>query len=165
MDDIQIEHERIIGDRFIAEFNRIKEANYVFERRGDPAPDLIYRDADARIGIEITTCYYDSHDATVQWQNARSRPDAPWCWSGVDFDQALIADINKRIQAKCGKSYGPDCLLLVYIRPSVTTFKDMERLMPDVNIPEQHPFAGIWLMAGLGINASSEVTDALWELA
>ncbi|MBN1506478.1 MAG: hypothetical protein JW955_06510 [Sedimentisphaerales bacterium] len=172
MDSIQVDHERAVGDRFIAGYNRIREASYVFERRGDAdpdpnhrAPDLIYQDGDARIGIEITTCYYDSHDAKVQWQNARGLPDAPWCGSGVDFDQGLIEDINKRIQAKCGKPYRPACFLLVYINPALTTYEDMERLMPDVSIPEQHRFAGIWLVGSLGIKARSRVTDAMWELA
>jgi hypothetical protein len=164
MDDIQTEHERAVGDRFIAEFNRLEGANYVFERRGDPIPDLIYRDGDSRIGIEITSCYYNSHDAKVQWQNARGLPDAPWCWSGVDFDQALIADINKRIQVKCGKPYGPDCFLLVYVNPSLTTYEDMERLMPDINIPQQHPFAEIWLVGNFGVNATSKVHEAIWRL-
>jgi len=165
MDNTQIEHERAVGDRFILEFNRLEKVDYEFAHRGDPAPDLIYRDGDSRIGIEIVTCYYDSSDAKAKWQNARGLPTAPTRWSGVDFDQALIADINRHIQDKCRKDYGPDCFLVVYITPALTTYEDMERLMPGVNIPEQHPFAGIWLIGSLGINASSMVTDALWKLA
>ena len=165
MDSVQEKHERAVGDSFIAAFNCLQKTAYVFERRGDPAPDLIYRDGDSRISLEIVDCYYDSNHAKVVWQNARSLPDAPTRWCGKDFDQALVATLNRHIQAKCEKTYGPGCLLVVHIRPNLTTYKDMEELMPDVKIPEEHSFAGIYLMGDFGISARSTVTHALWKLA
>jgi hypothetical protein len=165
MGDIQMEHERAVGDAFIGDFNRLQRTNYTFEGRGDPAPDLIYRDGDSRIGLEIVTCYYDANDAKVQWQNARNLPNAPTHWRGVDFDQALAVNLNRHIQAKGEKAYGPACFLVVCIKPSLTTFKDMEKLITDVAPPSKHSFAGIYLMGDFGISATSTVTHALWKLA
>ena len=165
MDSIQIEYERAVGDCFIAQFNCLQKTNYVFERRGDPAPDWIYGDGDSRISLEIVACYYDSDHTKVVWQNARNLPNAPTCWSGMNFDQALVHNLNTYIRAKCAKVYGSDCSLVIHIRPPLTTFKDMEGLIADVEVPAKHSFTGIYLMGDFGISASSRVTQALWKLA
>jgi hypothetical protein len=165
MDSIQIRYERAVGDSFIAHLNRVQKTNYTFKCRGNPAPDLVYQDEKSQISLEIVTSYYDPNDARLFWENARNIPDAPRCWSGMNFDQALILNLNAYMQAKCDKAYGSDCLLVIHIMPPLTTFKDMEELIADVKPPAKHSFGGIYLMGDFGISATSLVTQALWKLA
>ena len=165
MDEIQKQHELAAGDVFIAAFNRQQGTNYVFDHRGDEAPDLVYRHGDSQICLEIVTYYYDANHAKFLWKNARNLPDAPTGWSGVDFDDALVANINSKIRHKCAKDYGPNCMLIVYISANLTTFKQMETLLPRIEIPSKHGFAGIYLVGYFGVNNDSTVSHAILELA
>ena len=164
MDDTQKQHERALGDVLIVEFNRKQGTRYVFDRRGDGGPDLIYRDGSSEIGLEIVTCYYDSNDAKVKWQIARNYPDAPKGWAGVNFNSTLVMNINKALQNKCSKDYGPNCLLGLYIFTNLTTYKKMEYLLPDIKVPPKHQFVGIYLIGYFGVNNDSTVNHAILEL-
>jgi len=164
MDTIQKQHELAIGDAFITQFNQQQGTQYVFHRRGNKAPDLVYRHGDLKLQLEIVTCYYDTNDAKTKWQIARNLPNAPTGWSGVDFDQALVANINAKIHDKCAKDYGPNCMLIVYISPNLTTFKEMEALLPRIEIPSKHGFAGIYLVGNFGISSESTVSYAIRTL-
>ena len=165
MDDIQKQHERAVGDALIVEINRKQKKQYVFNRRGDQAPDLIYRDSNLEISIEVVSCYYDDNDAKFKWQNAKGFSGAPEGWAGVDFDEALVMSINKEIERKCKeKDYGKNCLLAVYISPNLTTFNEMKDLMPQIKTPSKHRFSGIYLIGYFGISGDSTVNHAIWEL-
>jgi hypothetical protein len=171
MDTAQIQHERAVGDKLIAALNQKQGKRYEFYRRGDQGndegPDLIYRDpnGNSEIGLEVTGCYYNSNDATFQWQNARNLPDAPKSYSGVDFSSNLVTNINNRIQDKCcTKNYGRNCLLCVYIRAGLTTFKKFKDLLPKIKVPLKHRFVGIYLVGYFGVNNSSEISHAILEL-
>lgn len=63
MGKVQEQHERAVGDALIAQINRKQKKRYVFNRRRDRGPDLIYWDGNSKIGIEVVTCYYDNNDA------------------------------------------------------------------------------------------------------
>ena len=138
MDNTQRQHEREVGDALIAVLNQKQGNQYIFDRRGDRGPDLIYRDGNLEIGIEIGSCYYDSNDAMFQWQNARNLPDAPRSYSSVDFSSNLVTNINDTLKDKCAKDYGPNCLLCVHIRAGLTTYKKMNYLLPSVKVPPKH---------------------------
>ena len=165
MDDIQEQHERAVGNAFIAASNQQQGSQYVFDRRGNEAPDLVYCDGDSQIYLEIVGCYYDTNDAKFKWQIARNLPNAPTGWSGVNFDEALVANINAKIRHKCAKDYGPNCMLIVYISPNLTTFKEMEALLPRIEIPSKHRFAGIYLVGDFGVSSDSTVSYAIRTLA
>ena len=164
MDDTQRQHERAVGDTLIKELNRKRGTDYAFYRRGNEGPDLIYRDGRSQIGLEIVTCYYDSNDAEYKWKNARTRTDAPKRWSGVNFDETLVMNINKALQAKCSKHYGPNCLLAVSISPNLTTFNEMNELLPNIEIPPEHQFVGIYLIGHFGVSSDCNVNHAIWKL-
>ena len=169
MDDVQIKHERAVGDDLVASINRERKTNYVFNRRGDDGldcgPDVIYCDENSELGIEVVTCYYDSNDAKLKWQNTRNCQRSPKKWHGKDFDTNLTENINNNIFKKCTtKDYGQNCLLAVCILPCLTTFKEMENLLPQVKIPPKHKFKEIYLIGNFGITCDSNVMHAIWRL-
>jgi hypothetical protein len=164
MDDIQRQHERAVGDIFIAEFNCKQKTAYVFERRGNPVPDLIYRDINKQIGLEILTCYYDVNHAKFVWKHARCLPNAPKDYFGVDFNQALIKNINERLQEKCKKDYGPNCYLVIYLSFPLTTYKEIVSLLPNVKLPFNHNFVGFYVVGYFGVNNDSKENHAIMEI-
>jgi hypothetical protein len=127
VDSIQERHERAVGDALIGWLNRREGRSLSFMRRGDDAPDLIYREGFDDLGLEIVGAYYDQDDATLLWQNARNVPNAPTEWSGVNFDSALLRSIEMRVREKCRKAYGANCALLVAVQPGLTTAPEMKR--------------------------------------
>jgi hypothetical protein len=164
MDDTQKQHERAVGDTFIPAFNKKHGTEYVFDQRGEEVPDLVYRYGNLPLGLEIVSCYYDNDDASARWQIARNLPNAPSGWSGVDFNKALIANINTAIHEKCTKDYGANCLLVIYISPDITTFKTFQALIPGIVIPQSHTFSGIYLVGYFGVNNDSTINHAIMEL-
>ncbi|MHC5059773.1 MAG: hypothetical protein ACYTFK_01630 [Planctomycetota bacterium] len=165
MDDIQKQHERAVGDTLISEINRKQRKQYVFSRRGNQGPDLIYCENHSEISIEVVSCYYDMYDAKVKWQIARNLPYAPNSYSGVDFNNELIVNINKEIKKKCeNKAYGTNCLLAVYILANLTTYNKMKDLMPRIIIPQSPRFKEIYLIGYFGVSSNSNVDHAIWRL-
>ena len=164
MDDVQKQHERAIGDDFINWFNSQNESNFSFSSRGDPAPDIIYKDKNRILKIEVVGSYYDENDAELKWKIARRRPDTPKRWAGVNFDEDLLRNINGAIEEKCSKSYGAKCILLVYISPPLTTDNEVEDMLPRVDIPKQVPFAAIYLTGIFGRSKNSTGGYRVWPL-
>lgn len=82
--------ERGIGDHFIQWYNKKMGSKFEFDRLGADPPDLLYRDREEVLPVEITTEYYDDKDAIFQWKSMRNNMDAPKKWCGIDFDRGLI---------------------------------------------------------------------------
>lgn len=164
MDDVQKQHERAVGDKFIEWFNRQNGSSFSFSCRGDRAPDLVYRDQRRMLNIEIVDCYYDNNDAKLKWMNARHISNAPKGWTGVDFDEALLTDINRAVIEKCGKSYGSDCVLLINISPALTTAEEVEEMLPQIEIPKRATFNSIYLSGTFGISRTSVGGYRVWRL-
>lgn len=145
MDLIQQQFERAVGDKLIEWINSTQATAFSFSRRGDDAPDLIYSDGTKALGIEVVGAYYDKEDATLQWKGARQLADAPAAWSGINFDEALLKNIERRISEKCKKAYGPNCALLVAVRPGLTPMPDMQDLLAGLQLPEAVSFEAIYI--------------------
>jgi hypothetical protein len=166
MDSIQEQHERAVSDRFIQEYNHLRGKNYVFERRPRQAPDHVYRDGGSEIQVEVVTCYYDSDDAKITWQNVRNIPNAPTTWlGGVNADQALVMNINAAIKKKCKKDYDSKCILVVYIMTPGTTVEEMETLLPSIEVPPNHKFLAIYLTGNFGVSTESAGGYRVWKLS
>jgi len=90
--------ERAIGDKFVKWLNRTTGSDFQFDSIGANPPDLLYRDGDKIMPIEVATSYYAEADAKMRWGHARNDPAAP-TKSGIldEPDKRLIADINQRI--------------------------------------------------------------------
>ncbi len=165
MDCIQDQHERAVGGKFVKWYNALKGTAFGFAGRAGEAPDLIYRDGQRELRMEITDCYYDADDAKVKWQNAREVRNAPTAWSGVNADAALRDCVQDAIQRKCEKCYGPDCILVVNVSPAVTTAEEMGGLLRDIRLPSSHCFNGVFVTGDFGVSSNgSEGGYRAWEL-
>ncbi len=166
MDPLQEQHERWVGDQVIQWYNSRHGASYRFHGRAGEAPDLEYCDGGRALRVEVVTAYYDAEDAKFKWLGARKRPDAPTRWSGVNFEDSLVENINSALEAKCGKSYGPNCALAVCVRPPITTAEEMGSRLADVRVPAKNSFDGIYLYGEFPAPVgSSTVERRVWQLA
>ena len=165
MDAVQEQHERWVGELVIEWYNANHGRSFQFYGRADGAPDLEYREGDRSLGVEVVTAYYDKEDAKLKWLTARKRPDAPGKWSGVDFDQSLVENINAALVAKCAKSYGPNCLLAVCVLPDLTHASEMESHLEDIHIPASNPFDAIYLCGQFPASIGTPAELKVWKLA
>lgn len=166
MDLLQEQHERWVGDQVIQWYNSRHGASYRFHGRAGEAPDLEYRDGDRALRVEVVTAYYDVEDAKFKWLDARKRPDAPNRWSGVNFEDSLVENINSAIEAKCEKSYGSNCALAICVLPPITAAEEMESLLAGVRVPPKNSFHGIYLYGEFpGPVGSSTLEKRVWQLA
>jgi len=165
MDEYQSKFERTVGDAFINWYNESTGSNYKYCGRPDEAPDLIYKDENTKINLEITSAYYDKRDAHFWWGNLRKSGNAPSGWGGEQMDEALLKDVSKRIENKSEKSYGNNCYLIVYIHPAMTLKEEVEELLHTINVPEQNPFKGIYLTGHFPISTRSWGGYQCWKLS
>jgi hypothetical protein len=164
MDEIQGKHERAVGEAFIRWFNAKNGKQFTYDNRPHEAPDLRYMDGDQVLYIEITDAYYDKDDAAMQWKAARREDDAPARWIGGDIDRTFVANIRVGIAKKCLKDYGKDCVLVLAVRPGLTSAEEMEQLLSEIKIPQKTPFTGIYLTGGFPWTDSSRGGFRCWQL-
>jgi hypothetical protein len=165
MDEIQDKHERAVGEAFIRWFNAKCGKQFKYDNRPHEAPDLRYMDGNRVLNIEITDAYYDNRDdAAMQWKAARKEDDAPYRWSGRDSDRTLVSNISETIAEKCRKDYGKDCVLVVAVRPAITSDDEMEQMLSEIKIPEKTPFPGIYLTGEFPWTDSSRGGFRCWQL-
>lgn len=157
MDEIQERFERTVGDAFIQWYNRTTGAQFSFLRRPKEAPDLMYSDGSNALQIEIGGAYPGKEEAAFWWQNLRKAPNAPQQVAGKDMDEHLIADINRRVEEKCGKSYGAGCLLVVYVHPAMTTAEEVDEYLDQIKVPESNPFRAIFVTGHFPMSSSGSV--------
>ena len=166
MDSLQEQHERWVGDQVIQWYNSGHGTSFRFSGRAGVAPDLEYCEGSRSLRIEVATAYYDAEDAKFKWLAARKRPDAPNQWSGVDFEQSLVENINSALDAKCGKSYGPNCVLAICVLPPLTSAEEMQSLLGSVSVPATNPFDGIYLCGEFPAAIGSSAPERrVWQLA
>ena|SRR5438105_1648785 len=166
MDALQERHERYVGGQVIDWYNSRYGTSFRFHGRCGFAPDLEYRDGCRRLRIEVVTAYYDeADDAKFHWLHARKQPDVPNKWSGRNFEQKLVENINAALAAKCGKSYGPNCVLAVCVLPSLTFAEEMEARLETISVPANNPFDGIYLCGQFPALIGSPAERKVWQLA
>ncbi len=54
-ESLKREVERAIGDAFVEWLNRATRSYFQFDRIGGDPPDLVYRDGDKTMPVEVTT--------------------------------------------------------------------------------------------------------------
>jgi hypothetical protein len=164
MDPLQQQFECAVGDDLVKWLNARDGTSFVFQRRGDDAPDLIYEDQGRLLPIEVVAAYYDQAEASMQWQNARQRANAATSWSGMNFDEALAMNVIARIREKCAKTYGPNCVLLVAVRPPLTPMPDFQRLLATVEVPDHIPFTAIYVAGDFPATTHAAIGYFAWQL-
>ena len=139
--------ERAIGDEFVGWFNRATGGEFQFDRIGADPPDLVYRDGDKAMPVEVATSYYHQEDAIMRWKHARNDRTAPMRWSKPldEPDQRLITDINQRIVEKCLGTHDMGTVLVIEIYPAITTKTEFEELKSSIAIPSSIPFGAIYV--------------------
>lgn len=139
--------ERAIGDKFVDWLNQVTGSEFQFDRIGADPPDLVYRDGDKTMPVEVATSYYHEEDAVMRWKEARKDPTAPMKWSKPldEPDQRLITDINQRIVQKCLGTHDKGTVLVIEIYPAITTKTEFEELKSSIVIPNSIPFRAIYV--------------------
>jgi hypothetical protein len=129
--------ERAIGDKFGEWFNRATGSEFQFDRIGADPPDLVYRDGDKAMPVEVATSYYHQEDAIMLWKHARNDRTAPMKWSKPldEPDRRLITDINLRIVEKCLDTHDMGTVLVIGIYAAITTKTEFEELKSSIAIP------------------------------
>lgn len=162
MDTIQEKHERAVGDAFIDWYNERMGTAYAYYARGTDAPDLIYKDGSMELLLEITVAYYDAGHATMLWQNARDLPGAPDLWSTKSPDQKLVDSVSLAFAKKSGKAYPSGYVFLVAVYPDLTAAEEFAELMPEIRVPDAHPFAEIYVGGLFPASSSGSVGGYFW---
>jgi hypothetical protein len=159
--------ERAVGDEFVEWLNRTTGSEFQFERTGANPPDLVYRDGNKTLPVEVATSYYNENDAIMRWKFARKDPTAPTKWESplTNPDQALIADINKRIAKKCLGKHDLETVLVVEIYPAITTKAEFEELKNGIAIPSSIPFAAIYVAGTFPHGSDSPGGYFCWKVA
>ena len=137
--------EEGVGDHFIQWYNKKMGRKFEFDRLGADPPDLLYRDEEEILPVEITTEYYDDKDARFQWTNMRNNRDAPKEWWGIDCDRTLMKNIKNRINQKCNGTQDPGTILVVGITSFATTDKEFQSILNTIRLPADIPFSGIYV--------------------
>lgn len=166
MDEIQEKYERWAGDSFVEWYNNMNGSRFSYVGRPNEAPDLIYEENKSQLVLEIGGAYSGPEEAAFWWKNIRKRPDAPKQFSSKDMDESLISDINKRIQEKCSKSYGPDCLLIIYLHPAMTTAEELQEMLSQIRTPLRNPFRSIFLTGHFPVSSSGSIGGyRCWQIS
>jgi hypothetical protein len=112
---------------------------------------------DSSLGTtSVTEAFYDTADAKFKWKNLRGKADAPRGWAGVEPDDALAVQIGVQVGKKAANAYGPNCVLVLDVDPTVTSPADLERALAKVPLPAKHSFRGIYVGGFFGFSSGSE---------
>jgi len=166
-DSLRQKVERTVGDEFVEWLNRTTGTEFQFERVGTNPPDLLYRDGDKTLPVEVATSYYNKEDAIMRWKSARKDPTAPTRWGRppINPDQALIADINKRIAEKCLGKHDLGTVLVIEFYPAITTKAEFEELKNGITIPRSIPFVAIYVAGSFPHRSDSPGGYFCWRVA
>ena len=159
--------ERAIGDEFVSWLNKGNCSQFQFERVGADPPDLIYRDGNKTLAIEITTAYYDQEDASMLWRLAREDRTTPVKRSKPfdEPDQRLIGDINKRIIAKCLGAHEAGTVLVIDVYPAITRTDEFETLRHKIAIPGAIPFGAIYVTGWFPSGGDGRGGYSCWKVS
>ena len=156
MDEVQQQFERGVAERFFEWLLQQGGPNYSFVRRSFEAPDLVYRNDDVDLGVEITAAYYDRHHAEFLWKNGRGIDNSPVGWHGEGNPHKALAEaIIGRVIDKCKKRYGVKTLLLVEVPPGLTSAEELIELLPRSVFPQVIPFVGAYVVGRFPITCDS----------
>jgi len=166
------QHEIAIGNALLRELKL--DAQWIRHGVDGVEPDLIYQLAGKKVGIEITTAYYDEHQARVEWQLARGelRPDRngfayikkPREWTGEPY-KLIAASVQRKLDVKCSKSYsGVDAAwLCIEQHAQLADVSETLEMILHLRISAGHPFERIYLAmyAHVGDGGGFRVYDLL----
>lgn len=119
-------------------------------------PDILceHQGTGKRVGIEVTSLYYDNNHAKSEWEHARKRKPRWYEIRETDYAKnvRLCDEIPRSILAKSKKPYtGTDHLILVvFMYPQRLYLCDIEERLYTLNLPTLHVFNEIAVMSQHG---------------
>jgi hypothetical protein len=149
----------------VEHYNTEHGTSFQFYGRAGEAPDLEYREGNRCLRVEVVTAYYHAEDAKFHWLPVREPPGALHKLSGGDFDKSLVENINSALDAKCRKSYGPNCVLAVCVLPDLTRAWEMESRLKDIRVRATNPFDAIYLCGEFPAPIPNPAERRVWKLA
>jgi hypothetical protein len=166
-ESLKQEVERAVGDKFVEWLNRATGSEFQFERIGADPPDLVYRDGDKTMPVEVATSYYHKEDAIMRWKHARKDRTAPMKWSKPldEPDQRLITGINQRIVEKCLGTHDVGTVLIIEVYPAITTKAEFEELKSSIATPSSTPFAAIYVAGRFGHSRDGAGGYSCWKVS
>jgi hypothetical protein len=156
--------ERFWGEELAEWLNKRDGSAWSFDRRGGEAPDLVYCDGTRELPIEVVSTHYNEDYARMLWGHARNDSRAPDSMFFVEPDKQLLHDIEQQMAKKCDKKYGRGCVLLVTVRPNLTTARTMQELIPALKLPNAVPFEAIYLAGRFPAGYDSDHSYHVWQL-
>jgi hypothetical protein len=167
--DIKQHHERAVIEKFAAWHNEQHGTDWRYVGRPDAdRPDGILRDGGREFGVEVGNGYYDEREAELKWTCVRTN-ETKGMWSGVNSDEALADSLTLIIEKKKSKNYPQGTMLVMFVRPPITSISDMERVVPRIAVPGEHPFSAVFLIGDFPDSASMSASEAGglvgWKLA
>lgn len=146
------DHEKYIASNLLKSLN----SQYEFDRMGNDSgePDVIFRDTNKTIGVEICLAYYDDSDAKQEWTLARGEREFPTIGyelrrNGVitEPDNLICSKIQAELHDKCSKKYfGVDeSWLCIEARAPLMDKESLDKCVSELDIPEGSSFKHIWL--------------------
>ena len=146
------DHEKYIATNLIKSLNLA----YDFERMGNDKnePDVIFKDKDKSIGIEICLAYYDNSDARQEWTLARGERQFPSVgyeqrFGGVivEPDNLICSKIQAELNDKCSKSYSGvnESWLCIEARAPLLDKESLDKCIAKLEISKDSSFKHIWL--------------------
>lgn len=121
-----------------------------------PEPDILceHQGTGKRVGIEVTSLYYDNNHAKSEWEHARKGKPLSYEIREADYAEnvRLCEEVTRRILAKSKNPYtGTDHLILViFMYPQRLYLCDLEERLYTRNLSTHHGFDEIVLMSQHG---------------
>jgi len=152
-EEIRKGHEKAVADQLLDALR----INADFERLGDPdkkEPDVICRQGDRILGIEVATAYYGDRDAKDEWEIAAGenplspeeiRPGSVGIMVGPD--NMICNRIQRELEDKCAKEYtgSDETWLCINISAALSDAESVAQCAKELKLPRAHRFARIYL--------------------
>ncbi|AVO33404.1 hypothetical protein [Ottowia oryzae] len=118
--------------------------------RSSDAPDVIYEFRGRTLSMEVTMAFADQeHHAKFVFKGMGP-------WDGEAPDERLAQDILRCVAKKSINQYGENVLLVVRVPPSVTAFEELCTALAELAVPQDTPFAGIYVVGNFPMTSRSE---------
>ncbi len=147
--------------KFVKGRNIIPSYNttYTLVEEDREAPDFMLKDSKGnKIGLEITSAYYDQDRARGYWKPLRSDKKGIYdsrgnCIEGhipirdvmSNPDEMLVSFAKKKLKSKCLMDYGYRCILVIFADAPLWSNRKLKLIREIPKLLERNPFSEIYV--------------------